>query len=76
VSYLWAVESAIARVQGPLEAELVQGLLQLLLGLIPGLDLAEELLRACAQSELKAEAKYAVNVSQEIQAALNFAFNL
>ena len=73
---LGTVESAIARVHPPWIAKGIQGFFQLTLGAIPRFDFTQETIGSCRQLQLEGEAKYAVDVLQEFQTALNFIFYL
>ncbi len=76
---LGAIESAITRVEFPgnlVAAESSQGGLQHGLSLVPGLDLAEEALRAGGELQLESEAKLAVHGLEEIENTRYFLVNL
>eukprot|EP00053_Salpingoeca_punica_P013384 m.120929 g.120929 ORF g.120929 m.120929 type:complete len:748 (-) comp16189_c0_seq1:23-2266(-) len=73
---LGAVEGAIARLDLPRVAKLVERILQRLLGSVPLLDVTQELLRASAEVEVKGEVEDAVDIAQELQTGLNLALNL
>lgn len=73
---LGPVEGAVAGVQSPGLAECVEALGQGLLGRVPNLDLAHELVRPRRQAEIEGEAEDRVDVVEEVQAAEHLLFDL
>ena len=73
---LGPVEGAVARVQLPLQAGLGQRVAQRLLGLVPHLHIAEELLWPGAQLQAELEAEGGVDMVQEVQAAVDLFLDL
>lgn len=70
---LRSVESAVTFVDGPVGALKVRhGLLQLLFGVVPGLDLTQIFLRTGRELQLEGETEQAVDGLQEIEKSFNF----
>lgn len=74
---LRSVESAVTLVDGPVGAlEVRHGLLQLLFGVVPGLDLTQIFLRTGRELQLEGETEQAVDGLQEIEKSFNFRSDL
>ena len=69
-------QHTVAGVELPGPAELVEHDLELVLGIVPSGDLAEEVVRARGQLERELEAKDAVHVLQELEAREHLLFDL
>jgi len=74
---LRSIESAVTLVDGPVATlEVRHGLLQLLFGVVPRLNLAQILLRTGRELQLEGETEQAIDGLQEIEEALNFRSDL
>lgn len=74
---LRTVESTISFVNSPVVAlELGHGLLQLLFGVVPRLELTEILFGTSGKLELKGEAEQSIYGLQEVKESFDFRFNL
>lgn len=74
---LWAVEGSIALINDPVVTlELGHGLLELILGAIPGLQVTHVLLRASGQLQLEGETEQPIDGFQKVEQACDFRLNL
>ena len=73
---LWPVEGSVSRIELPLQTQTVQRFGQPLLGLIPDLNVSQELFRPGGQFEFVSKAKGVVNVLQKVQSTLHLLFDL
>ena len=78
--YLWSIEGTISRIQLPLItascSKLLQGSLQLVLGMIPSRDFPNILLRPGRELQLESKAKDSINCLQEIKETMDFSSDL